>query len=73
MCPDPGDEAGEHIRGVSSFPPPRGGQPDWRSEVMERHYRGDAPLAAGRADAAVVVKRRDGELTLGGFDSTPLE
>ena len=69
----PGDETGEDIGSVRSLPPTPVGQPGRGREVMERHDRGDAALAAGCTDAAVVVERSDGELALGGLDAAPLE
>ena len=55
------------------LPPPPIGEPGRGREVVECHDRGDAPLAAGRTDAAVVVERSEGELALGRLDAAPLE
>ena len=58
---------------VRGLPPAARGEPCRGREVVEGHHGGDAPLAARRADPAVVVECGDGELALGGLDPAPLE
>ncbi len=69
----PTDEPGEQLGGVRRLPSTTSRQPGWCGEVVERHHRGDVPLAQCGADAAVVVKSGQREFPLCRFDPTPLE
>ena len=67
------NETAEDIGSVFGLPPSSVGQPGRRREVVECHDGADAAFAAGRADAAVVVERGEGELAFGRLDAAPLQ
>src|ERR1700722_7914578 len=67
------NETGEDLGSVCGLPPPSIGEPGRGGEVVERHDGGDAALAAGRADTAVVLECCKRKLAFGGLDAAPLE
>src|SRR5580704_17365131 len=69
----PSDETAEDIGSVFGLPSSPVGEPGRGRKMVERHDWGNAPLAAGRADAAVVVERSEGEFPFGWLDAAPLE
>ena len=69
----PGHVSSEALWRVGRLPPSPGRQPERGGEVVEGDHGRDAVAEQGGADAPVVLERGHRELTLGGFDATPLE